>query len=147
MWPKVECDTIIPPIFRVKPGRSRMVRISEPDETRSQTKLRRTGTSVTCSNCGQYGHNRRHCLNLIVSEPGVAAAANGEDPAGADTVPTAAPAAAVDTDPAADNRSDVNIRRSERIRQTGVSRGRGRGRGKGRAASSQPLPTTLASSY
>ncbi|RYR66086.1 hypothetical protein Ahy_A03g012038 [Arachis hypogaea] len=88
MWPKVECDTIIPPIFRVKPGRPRMVRIREPDENHSQTKLRRTGSSVTCSNCGQYGHNRRHCPNPIV----------------------------------------------------------GRGRGRGRATSSQPLPTTLASS-
>ncbi|XP_015961301.1 sugar transport protein 10-like [Arachis duranensis] len=115
MWPKVECDTIIPPIFRVKPGRPRMVRIREPDENRSQTKLRRTGSSVTCSNCGQYGHNRRHCPNPIVSEPGLAAAANGEDPNAADTVPTAAPApaaaadpaAAVDTDPAADNRSVI----------------------------------------
>ncbi|RYR59323.1 hypothetical protein Ahy_A05g025192 [Arachis hypogaea] len=152
MWLKVECDTIIPPIFRVKPGRSRMVRIREPDENRSQTKLRRTGSSVTCSNCVQYGHNRRHCPNPIVSEPGVATAANGEDPNAADTVltdaPTAAttadPAAAVDTDHAANNRSGVNIRRSERIMQTEV--GRGRDRGRGRAASSQPLPTTPASS-
>ncbi|XP_025616463.1 uncharacterized protein [Arachis hypogaea] len=127
MWPKVECDTIIPPIFRMKPGKPRMVRIREPDENRSQTKLRRTGSSVTCSNYGQYGHNRRHCPNLIVSEPGVAAATNGEGSNAADTVPTAAaadPAAAVDTDPAADNRSGVNIRRSERIRQR---KGQGKG--------------------
>ncbi|RYR73971.1 hypothetical protein Ahy_A02g008555 [Arachis hypogaea] len=27
MWPKVECDTIIPPIFRVKPERPRMVSV------------------------------------------------------------------------------------------------------------------------
>ncbi|XP_072058034.1 uncharacterized protein [Arachis hypogaea] len=67
MWSKVECDTIIPPIFRVKPGRPRMVRIREPDENRSQTNLRKMGSSVTCSNCGQYGHNRRHCSNPIVS--------------------------------------------------------------------------------
>ncbi|RYR48328.1 hypothetical protein Ahy_A07g034347 [Arachis hypogaea] len=122
MWPKVECDTIILPIFRVKPGRPRMVRITEPNENRSQTKLRRTGSSVTCSNCDQYGHNRRHCPDPIVSEPGLAATTNGEDP-----------------NAAADNRSGMNIRRSERIRQTGVGRRRGRGRGKdsgrGRAAS------------
>ncbi|RYR39472.1 hypothetical protein Ahy_A09g045025 [Arachis hypogaea] len=67
MWPKVECDTIHAPIFRVKPERPRMVRIREPDENRSQIKLRRMGTSVTCNNCGQYGHNRRHCPNPIVS--------------------------------------------------------------------------------
>ncbi|RYR21806.1 hypothetical protein Ahy_B03g067121 isoform A [Arachis hypogaea] len=51
MWPKVELETIRPPIFRVKPGRPRRVRIREHDEDRSQTKLRRSGTSVTCSNC------------------------------------------------------------------------------------------------
>ncbi|RYQ97170.1 hypothetical protein Ahy_B08g093184 [Arachis hypogaea] len=142
MWPKVECDTIIPPIFRVKSERPRMMRIREPDENRSQTKLRRTGTSVTCSNYGQYGHNKRHCPNPIVSEPDVAAAANEEDPAGANTVAIAAaavdPAAAIDIDPTVDNRSGVNIHRSERIRV--------RGRGRGRAASSQPLPSTPACS-
>ncbi|XP_072069687.1 uncharacterized protein [Arachis hypogaea] len=108
-----------------------MVKIREPDENRSQTKLRRTGTSVTCNNCRQYRHNRRHCPNPIVSEPDVAATANREDPAGADTVPAADTATTVDTDPAADNRSGVNVRRFERIRQIGVSRGRRRGRGRG----------------
>ncbi|RYR58177.1 hypothetical protein Ahy_A05g023850 [Arachis hypogaea] len=45
--------------------RPMMVRIREPDENRTQTKYRKTGTSVTCSNCGQYGHNRRLCPNPI----------------------------------------------------------------------------------
>ncbi|RYR03374.1 hypothetical protein Ahy_B06g082282 [Arachis hypogaea] len=57
---------VIPPIFRVKTGRPRMVRIREPDENRTQTKYRRTGTSVTCSNCGQYGHNRKLYPNPIL---------------------------------------------------------------------------------
>ncbi|XP_020976190.1 uncharacterized protein LOC110270856 [Arachis ipaensis] len=91
----------------------------------------------------------KHCSVYVVDgcreDPGLAAAANGKDPNAADTVPTAA-AAAVDTDPAADNRSGVNICRSERIRQTGAGRGRIRGRGRGRAAFSQPLPTTPTSS-
>ncbi|RYR39668.1 hypothetical protein Ahy_A09g045248 [Arachis hypogaea] len=69
IWPKIQCNTIIPPIFRVKPGRPRMVRIREPDENTTQTKYRRTETSVTCSNCGQYGHNRRLCPNPIVTAP------------------------------------------------------------------------------
>ncbi|RYR29246.1 hypothetical protein Ahy_B01g053594 isoform A [Arachis hypogaea] len=65
MWPKTQCNTIIPPIFKVKAGRPRMVRIREPDENISQTKYRKIGTSITCNNCGQYGHNRRHCPNPI----------------------------------------------------------------------------------
>ncbi|RYQ92288.1 hypothetical protein Ahy_B09g098470 [Arachis hypogaea] len=52
MWPKVECDTIIPPIFRVKPGRPRMVRVREPDENRSQTKLRRTASQAPTTAIG-----------------------------------------------------------------------------------------------
>ncbi|RYR46932.1 hypothetical protein Ahy_A07g032801 [Arachis hypogaea] len=60
----IDLDTIRPPIFKVKPGILRRVMIREHDEDRSQTKLRRrSGTTVTCSNCGQYGHNRRHCPN------------------------------------------------------------------------------------
>ncbi|RYR15841.1 hypothetical protein Ahy_B04g072785 [Arachis hypogaea] len=50
---------------KVKPGKPRMVRIKEPNENRSRTKYRKTGTSVTCSNYGQYRHNRRHYLNPI----------------------------------------------------------------------------------
>ncbi|MED6142246.1 hypothetical protein PIB30_111795, partial [Stylosanthes scabra] len=61
VWPKVEGDTIIPPIFRVKPNRPRRVRIIEQDEDRSQPKLRKSVDLVTCNNFGQYGHNRRHC--------------------------------------------------------------------------------------
>ncbi|RYR27285.1 hypothetical protein Ahy_B02g061621 [Arachis hypogaea] len=47
-----------------------MVKIREPDENCSQKKLRRTGTSITCSNCRQYGYNRRHYSNPIVSGRG-----------------------------------------------------------------------------
>ncbi|RYR03187.1 hypothetical protein Ahy_B06g082031 isoform A [Arachis hypogaea] len=57
------------PIFRVKPRRPRIVRIREPNENISQIKYRRIGTSVTCSNCSQYGHNKRHCPNSIVIAP------------------------------------------------------------------------------
>ncbi|XP_016165019.1 uncharacterized protein LOC107607601 [Arachis ipaensis] len=73
---------------------------------------------------------------LATYEPDVAAATNGEDSVGVDTVPAADNAETVYTDPAADNRSGVN----------GQKNGQGRGRGRGRAASSQPLPTTPASS-
>ncbi|RYR73229.1 hypothetical protein Ahy_A02g007572 [Arachis hypogaea] len=133
MWPKIQCDTIIPPIFKVKPGRPRMVRIREPDENRTQTKYRRIETSVTCSNCAQYGHNRRLCPNPIVTAPegtqgsdaateigGVDAAANG-------------PGAAVE----ANGSAAAPTTRSRMIRGRGRGRaavGMGRGRGRGRIA-------------
>ncbi|RYR66791.1 hypothetical protein Ahy_A03g012856 [Arachis hypogaea] len=105
MCPKVNCDTIIPPVFRVKPGRPRMVQIREPDENRSQSMYRRMGTSVTCSNCGQYGHNRRHCPNSIVSVTGLVEPGFGAHAAGAAT--------------------------RGRGRRRGARLGRGRGRGRG----------------
>ncbi|RYR65193.1 hypothetical protein Ahy_A03g011161 [Arachis hypogaea] len=52
----------------VKPGRPRMVRIRKPDKNRYQTKYRRTSISVTCNNCDQYGHKRRHCPNPIMTD-------------------------------------------------------------------------------
>ncbi|RYR53580.1 hypothetical protein Ahy_A06g028765 [Arachis hypogaea] len=123
---------------RVKPARPRMVRIREPDENITQTKYRRSGTSVTCSNCGQYGHNRRLCPNPIVTAPegtqesdaatgtgGVDSAAN--EPAAADEVNGSAPAATA---------------RSRMVKGRGRGRAAGgmaRGRGRGRAA---PMTTT-----
>ncbi|RYR08142.1 hypothetical protein Ahy_B05g075696 [Arachis hypogaea] len=131
MWPKVNCDTIIPPVFRVKPGRPRMVRIREPDENRSQTKYRRTGTSVTCSNCGQYGHNRRHCPNPIVSAPEPAAAASD-----------------VATDSAAPGNNAHDSGSAARGRGRGRGAGLGRGRGKGRGTVvTAPTPNTLAAEF
>ncbi|KAL4396270.1 uncharacterized protein [Arachis hypogaea] len=131
MWSNIKCDTIVPLIFRVKPRRPRMVRIREPDENKTQTKYRKTGTSITYNNCGQYGHNKRHYPNPIVTafegtqgsdatigtgggdaaanEPGVAVEANGSE-----TATTA--------------RSRV-IRGRGRGR-VAVEMGRGRGRGK-----------------
>ncbi|XP_020975322.1 uncharacterized protein LOC110270394 [Arachis ipaensis] len=133
MWPKIQCDTIIPPIFRVKSGRPRMVRIREPDENRTQTKYRRTGISVTCSNCGQYGHNRRLCPNPIVTAP---EGTQGSDAAtGTGGVDAAAnkPGAAVE----ANGSAATPTARSKMVRGRGRGRaavGMGRGRGRGRAA-------------
>ncbi|RYR26510.1 hypothetical protein Ahy_B02g060759 [Arachis hypogaea] len=114
----------------VKPGRPRMVRIREPDENRSQTKYRRTGTSVTCSNCSQYGHNRRHCPNPIVSAPEPAAAASD-----------------VATDSAEPGNGAHDAGAAARGRGRGRVAGLGRGRGKGRGTIvTASAPTTAAES-
>ncbi|KAK8628568.1 hypothetical protein V6N13_009155 [Hibiscus sabdariffa] len=64
-WP---ASTFIPkpPIQQPKqPVRPKMKRKKEPDELTSQreqfAKLRKIGVSMTCSKCGQQGHNKRSC--------------------------------------------------------------------------------------
>ncbi|RYR27059.1 hypothetical protein Ahy_B02g061387 [Arachis hypogaea] len=119
MWPKMDCDTIIPPIFRVKARRPRMVRIREPNE--NQTKFRRMEPDATATNRGD------------------AAGLNG-------AAAVADDGATVDIAAAANTRSGVNICRFEKRRQIGIGRdrekGRGRSRGRNTVVSSQPLPTT-----
>ncbi|KAK8988249.1 hypothetical protein V6N11_023724 [Hibiscus sabdariffa] len=64
-WPS---STFIPkpPIQQPKqPGRPKTKRKKEPDELTPQrekcAKLRKIGVSMTCSKCGQQGHNKRSC--------------------------------------------------------------------------------------
>ena len=64
MWPKMNFDAIIPPLYRKKPGKPRKLKRREPDEDQSQTKLRRTNTSITCRKCKEYGHNSGRCPNF-----------------------------------------------------------------------------------
>ncbi|RYR00138.1 hypothetical protein Ahy_B07g088223 [Arachis hypogaea] len=89
-----------------------MVRIREPDENKSQSKYRRTGTFVTCRNCGQYGHNMRHCPNPIVSAPEPATA---ESNVATDSIEPGSGAHA----------AGAAARGRGRGRDTGLGRGRG----------------------
>ncbi|RYQ84757.1 hypothetical protein Ahy_B10g104234 isoform B [Arachis hypogaea] len=133
MWPNIQCDTIIPPIFRVKPGRPRMVRIREPDENRTQTKYKRTRTSVTYSNCGQYGHNRRLCPNPIMTAPKGTQGSDATAGTGGGDAAANEPGAAVE----ANGSAATPIARSRIVRGRGRGRvevGMGKGRGRGRAA-------------
>ncbi|RYR54169.1 hypothetical protein Ahy_A06g029424 isoform A [Arachis hypogaea] len=105
IWPKIQCDTIIPSIFRVKPG----------------------------SNCGQYGHNRRLYPNLIVTDhegtqgSDVAVGTGGGDAAANE------PDAAVEANRSA--ATPIARSRMVRGRCRGRARVRmGRGRGRGSAA-------------
>ncbi|WOL00674.1 hypothetical protein Cni_G09387 [Canna indica] len=62
MWPKVEQEPLLPPIFKRRAGRPLKLRRREPDEpTDKVTKLKRVYTSTMCSKCHQYGHNARGC--------------------------------------------------------------------------------------
>ncbi|XP_020972720.1 polycomb protein sop-2-like [Arachis ipaensis] len=112
-----------------------MVRIREPDKNRTQTKYRRTGTSVTYSNCGQYRHNRRLCPNPIVA---ASEGTQGSDAAtrtgGVDAATANEPGAAVE----ANGSAAAPTARSRMSRGRGRERaavGMGRGRDRGRATS------------
>lgn len=64
MWDKADGDAIDPPVYHKRPGRPTKKRKRGADEDTSKNmsaKDIRINTSVTCSNCGKYGHNRRSC--------------------------------------------------------------------------------------
>ncbi|RYR02642.1 hypothetical protein Ahy_B06g081445 [Arachis hypogaea] len=125
--PKIQCDTIIPAVFRVKPGIPKMARIREPDEN---------------NNCGQYEHNRRHCLNPIVTDNAFASGTETTAENGVETI------ADVQAGNAAIAQGSVAIATGSR-----VVRGRGRGRvvgmdrkrDKERSTSASHLASTTAS--
>ena len=57
-------DPIDPPVYRKHPDRPTQQRKRGSDEDTSKietVKDRRQNTSVTYSNSGKYGHNRRSC--------------------------------------------------------------------------------------
>ncbi|XP_057440306.1 uncharacterized protein LOC130732221 [Lotus japonicus] len=62
-WPKLQQDDILPPEIKRGPGRPKKLRRREPDEPdkKNPTKLRRGGSSYTCSRCHKKGHNQRKC--------------------------------------------------------------------------------------
>ncbi|CAL9014115.1 unnamed protein product, partial [Prunus brigantina] len=61
-WRKTRHVPIKPPVYRIQPGRLKLSRNREPDEIpKWATKLKRYGIVMTCSNCGQEGHNFAGC--------------------------------------------------------------------------------------
>ncbi|MED6202032.1 hypothetical protein PIB30_101344 [Stylosanthes scabra] len=131
----MEGDTIVPPIFRVKPRRPRKMRIREQDENRSQTKLRRSGDSVTCppsasrgkARGGARGRGRNSASTSSVPQTTVLAASGAPDVpiAHAGSAPNDAPAA---TNYASTTTANTRINRSRIAARRGGGRGRGRGR-------------------
>ncbi|GKG28043.1 pentatricopeptide repeat-containing protein, partial [Tanacetum coccineum] len=51
------------------PGRPRKKRIRARNETNSYYSVSRTGTEMTCQNCGEKGHNKAGCKKEKVVKP------------------------------------------------------------------------------
>ncbi|XVF67697.1 hypothetical protein PTKIN_Ptkin10aG0142300 [Pterospermum kingtungense] len=61
-WKKCGLEPILSPIARRTPGRPKKNRRKSKDEpSKRKDKLSRTGVIMTCSICGQDGHNMRGC--------------------------------------------------------------------------------------
>ncbi|XP_048128383.1 uncharacterized protein LOC125312816 isoform X2 [Rhodamnia argentea] len=70
MWPKVGGEPIKPPPYRRKRGREKKNRIKDKDERSSDgKKLMKVGVQMRCSNCLNYGHNKKTCKNPTASRP------------------------------------------------------------------------------
>jgi hypothetical protein len=67
MWPEVECEEMLPPIFKKGPGRPKKLRRREPGEaSQTQGKYSRANTSYRCTTCNKFGHNARGCKSQTV---------------------------------------------------------------------------------
>ena len=58
--PEVLPTTVLPPPLRRAPGRPRVNRRREADETACTAQAKRSNT-LKCGNCGAFGHNKRTC--------------------------------------------------------------------------------------
>ncbi|KAK9288850.1 hypothetical protein L1049_017316 [Liquidambar formosana] len=77
LWEDSGCGAVAPPLYRMQPGRPRKLRRKDPLESNKPCKVRKTGPSnskkpvpcrvrktgvrMSCSNCKQYGHNKKSC--------------------------------------------------------------------------------------
>ncbi|GJX29343.1 reverse transcriptase domain-containing protein [Tanacetum coccineum] len=69
-WPECgESSIILPPKPKTMPGRPRKKRIRARHETNSSYRVSRTGTEMTCQNCGEKGHNKAGCKKEKVVKP------------------------------------------------------------------------------
>lgn len=61
MWPTVEAEDVLPPMYKKGAGRPRKLRIREFDENGSR--MRRPGLNYRCTKCDKFGHNSRKCTS------------------------------------------------------------------------------------
>ncbi|XP_058765869.1 uncharacterized protein LOC131639388 [Vicia villosa] len=59
MWPPVEADDLLPPLYKKGPGRPKKLRFRELGE--GGTRMRRVGVTYRCTKCDKIGHNSRKC--------------------------------------------------------------------------------------
>ncbi|KAI8572928.1 hypothetical protein RHMOL_Rhmol01G0239000 [Rhododendron molle] len=87
LWPSTGSQVLLPPDVKKRAERPKKVRRREPDEDvpTSSTKLSRKGMKMTCSQCGQTGHNKRGCKKV---------SNQGEGQPGDETAATIGPTAA-----------------------------------------------------
>lgn len=68
-WDETEAEPPLPSIIKKAPGRPKKNRDKKADivETRKSdpTMLKRTGTSLQCSYCGEWGHNTSSCQTRV----------------------------------------------------------------------------------
>ncbi|XP_058769018.1 uncharacterized protein LOC131642868 [Vicia villosa] len=60
MWPEVQSDPIIPPMYKRGPGRPKKLRIRECGEDGARRR-RFPGVSYRCTKCDKFGHNAQTC--------------------------------------------------------------------------------------
>lgn len=56
---KTNKEYIFPPAFKTKPGGPKRCRKKGNDEIKKTDRLSRNGRKIKCSNCKQYGHNKK----------------------------------------------------------------------------------------
>lgn len=60
-WDAVEGLKVLPPYVKARVGRPKIVRRREPGEQQGKRK-----TKQRCSNCTNFGHNKKACKNVPV---------------------------------------------------------------------------------
>lgn len=61
-WPDCShLSRILGPMPKKMPERPRKKRVRVAHETKSSTRIPRTGVVITCHNCGESGHNKKGC--------------------------------------------------------------------------------------
>nr|XP_017251959.1 PREDICTED: uncharacterized protein LOC108222565 [Daucus carota subsp. sativus] len=72
MWPKSKLVPVLPPMQRRMPGRPKKARRKEMHEDNAKgtslkangaVQVSKKGVQMTCSNCGEIGHNKKTCKN------------------------------------------------------------------------------------
>ena len=84
LWPVSNKAPLVPPIVTTQPGRKKKARNKSQDEKeQSTTKLGRKMVEMTCSKCGNSGHNKRSCKGQGARPGGESSSRGGASRGGA----------------------------------------------------------------
>jgi hypothetical protein len=64
MWPDIEYEEMLPPVYKRTPGRPKKLRRRGADEPRPgkwSRRIRGGGPTNRCTTCNQEGHNAKSC--------------------------------------------------------------------------------------